>query len=801
MEGAGAFVCGEETALIASLEGKAGRPRPRPPFPAQSGLYGKPTNINNVETWYNVAPIVARGPAWFSDIGSPKSAGTKVFSLVGKVASTGLVEMPLGTPLSKFIYDIGGGGTNGREIKAVQTGGPSGGCIPADMFDTPVDYETLAQLGSIMGSGGMVVMDEDNCMVDVARYFVEFTRSESCGKCVPCRVGLDKALEMLDGFTHGTATLAGPRRAARSSAAWSATCRCAAWARARRTRCSPACGTSATSSRTTSAPSAAAPVCARTSRSAPARTRCPLHMNIPRFLQLYKEDRLEDAFISVMLDNPLPASTGRVCQHPCDDRCRREALDEAVNMREVHRSIADQVLLGDRFETMVDKVLERRLEPSGHRVAVVGAGPTGLTCAYYLALRGHAVTCYDSRPAAGGMLRYALPEYRLPQAVLDKEIELIERVGVEFRFNVEVGEDVRLNDLAEEYDAVFLSIGTWKEAWVHLSGTELTGVIPALPFLEAMAREEPVPVGRNVVVIGGGNAAVDSARTARRMGAEVTIVYRRERKDMPAIAEEVEAAEHEGARIAYLAAPERIIGDGQGKVRAIEVVRTRPGEFDESGRRRPVPTDEVMRIECDSVILAVGERVDPDFSNASGSACERGRRHVGGRPLLARDQPRPLLRRRRPHHRRLQRVQRHGYRQEGRPQHRPPADGPPYTQRPARVRLPDGTTRSAQRAGAPYPRRAAGSRARGHVRGGVGGSDSRRGAGGGAPLPALRHPQSSRSRRAAVTDKVMVRIDGEVIDREGRPERPPGRPRATTSTSPRCATWKGCRHRGRAACA
>ncbi len=546
VEGAGAFVCGEETALIASLEGKAGRPRPRPPFPAQRGLFGKPTNINNVETWYNVAPIVARGPAWFSDIGSSKSAGTKVFSLVGKVASTGLVEMPLGTPLSKFIYDIGGGGSNGREIKAVQTGGPSGGCIPADMLDTPVDYETLAQIGSIMGSGGMVVMDEDNCMVDVARYFVEFTHSESCGKCVPCRTGLDKALEMLDGFTHGTATLADLDKLEELC---------------RMVRDMSLCGLgqSAPNPVLTSlrhfrhefedhvrAKRCRAGVCEDLALS-PCENSCPLHMNIPRFLQLYKEDRLEDAFLSVILDNPLPASTGRVCQHPCDDRCRREAVDEAVNMREVHRSIADQVLLTDRFETMVAKVLERKMEPTGQRVAVVGAGPTGLTCAYYLALRGHEVTCFDSRPAAGGMLRYALPEYRLPQSVLDKEIELIERVGVEFRFNVEVGEDVRLNEIAEGYDAVFLSIGTWKEAWVHLPGTELTGVIPALPFLEAMAREQAVPVGRNVVVIGGGNAAVDSARTARRMGAEVTIVYRRERKDMPAIAEEIRAAEHEGA--------------------------------------------------------------------------------------------------------------------------------------------------------------------------------------------------------------------------------------------------------------
>jgi NADPH-dependent glutamate synthase beta subunit-like oxidoreductase len=216
------------------------------------------------------------------------------------------------------------------------------------------------------------------------------------------------------------------------------------------------------------------------------------------------------------------------------------------------------------------------------------------------------------------MLRYALPEYRLPKAVLDKEIELIERLGVKFEFNVTVGESVTLNDLGHQFDSVFLAIGTWKEAWVYLPGTELTGVIPALPFLESVSRNEPVPVGKKVVVIGGGNAAVDSARTARRLGAEVTIVYRRERKDMPAIPEEIRAAEHEGAKVVYLAAPHRIIGDANGQVRAMEAVRTKPGEFDTSGRRRPVPTDEIIRIDCDTVILAVGEKIDPDFSKASG---------------------------------------------------------------------------------------------------------------------------------------------------------------------------------------
>ena len=248
-------------------------------------------------------------------------------------------------------------------------------------------------------------------------------------------------------------------------------------------------------------------------------------------------------------------------------------------------------------------------------------------------------------------------------------------MGVRFQFNVNVGEDLSLNELAHQYDAVFLAIGTWKEAWVYLPGTELTGVMPALPFLEAVSREEPVPVGKRVVVIGGGNAAVDSARTARRLGAQVTIVYRRERNDMPAIPEEVEAAEHEGVTVAYLAAPHRIVGDRDGRVRALEAVRTKPGEFDTSGRRRPVSTDEVIRIECDTVILAVGEKVDPDFC-AGVRPDAQGGRHDRGGPLHPGDQPRALLRRRRPDHRRLERVQRHGLRQEGRAQHRQEAHGP-----------------------------------------------------------------------------------------------------------------------------
>ncbi|WP_424141317.1 NADH-quinone oxidoreductase subunit NuoF [Sporosalibacterium faouarense] len=201
--GAGAFVCGEETALIASIEGERGMPRNKPPFPANKGLWQKPSLINNVETYANIPQIMLKGVDWFKSIGTEKSSGTKVFALGGKIENTGLVEIPMGTPLRKVIYDIGGGIPNGKEFKAVQTGGPSGGCITADHLDTPIDFDSLVALGSMMGSGGMIVMDEDNCMVDIARFFLDFTVEESCGKCNPCREGTQRMLEILERITEG----------------------------------------------------------------------------------------------------------------------------------------------------------------------------------------------------------------------------------------------------------------------------------------------------------------------------------------------------------------------------------------------------------------------------------------------------------------------------------------------------------------------------------------------------------------------------------------------------------------------
>jgi bidirectional [NiFe] hydrogenase diaphorase subunit len=204
--GAGAFVCGEETALIASVEGKRGMPRPRPPYPAMEGLFGQPTLINNVETFANIAPIIRNGGEWYAQIGTEKSKGTKVFALAGRVENTGLVEVPMGISLREMVFEIGGGIPEGRKFKAVQTGGPSGGCLPTECLDMPVDYESLAKAGSIMGSGGMIVMDESSCMVDVAKYFMDFCMTESCGKCIPCRVGTYQMHRILTAIGNMTAT-------------------------------------------------------------------------------------------------------------------------------------------------------------------------------------------------------------------------------------------------------------------------------------------------------------------------------------------------------------------------------------------------------------------------------------------------------------------------------------------------------------------------------------------------------------------------------------------------------------------
>ena len=617
VEGAGAFVCGEETAMIESLEGRAGRPRPRPPFPAQKGLWGKPTNINNVETWCNVPVIIARGGAWFADIGTPNSPGTKVFSLVGKIRNTGLVELPLGTLLKNVIYDIGQGAPDGKLVKAVQSGGPSGGCIPATKFDVAIDYESLAQIGAIMGSGGMVVMDEDNCMVDVARYFVEFTHAESCGKCIPCRAGLDQALRVLNRITAGQADEADIHGLEELAQMIKEMSLCGLG----QTAPNPVLTTLQHFRREYEehlrAHRCRAGVCDKLFLS-PCENSCPLHMRIPQFLELTKLGRLAEAAELIWLDNPLPGSTGRICQHPCESRCRRRTVDAPLNMREVHRFVSDQVFAGPLVADVGARLARRRLAPTGKNVAVIGAGPAGLSAAFYLALLGHRVTVFEARAEAGGMLRYSLPQYRLPKSVLRQELDIIESLGVEFRCNQKLGAGVSLDVLEVENDAIFVATGTWRAMTAGVLGEESPNVWHALHFLEQVARGEPTNVGKTVVVIGGGNAAVDSARTALRLGCDVTIAYRRERQDMPAIAGEVADAEAEGVKLTYLVAPQRVVTDERGRITGIELMRTRLGDFGLDGRRRPVSTGETTIVPCDNIILAIGERPDVEPLRRSG---------------------------------------------------------------------------------------------------------------------------------------------------------------------------------------
>ncbi|MDC7245753.1 MAG: FAD-dependent oxidoreductase [Sphaerochaetaceae bacterium] len=613
VEGAGAFVCGEETALIASIENKAGRPTMKPPFPAQKGYLGYPTTINNLETWCNIPVIIQMGSGWFTRTGTAKSPGTKVFSLVGKVKNTGLVELPLGENLCTLIYEIGQGrSAENKKIKAVQSGGPSGGCIPASKFDTPIDYEALQDLGAIMGSGGMVVMDQDNCMVDVARYFIEFTHKESCGKCVPCREGLSQQLALLDKIVKGegkeedldlmeelgknicdTAVCGLGQSAPNPVLTTLNYFRDEYEEHIHRHHCSS--GT------------CEALITALCSNS------CPMHMDIPAYLQLLKENRLTEAFESTLQDNPLPGTIGRICHFHCQMRCRRESIDSPVHQGEIHRYLADTIYkMGDE-NAIYGKMARNSLEPTGNEIAIVGAGPAGLAAAFYLARLGHKITIFDSNEKAGGVLRYGIPAYRLPKETLDKELELFDALGVNFIFNVTLGKDITIETLRENYSRVILALGAYRHMELKIPGNDLEGVIQGTDLLERLEKEDDVTIGKNIVIIGGGNVAIDAARTLWRKGCKVTVAYRREQQDMPANTSEIAEAIEEGIDFRFMSAPVRIIGDKENLVTGFELRKMVGGPYDLSGRRRPVETGETMTIDCDMVVIAIGEHVDTDL--------------------------------------------------------------------------------------------------------------------------------------------------------------------------------------------
>jgi NADH-quinone oxidoreductase subunit F len=610
IKGAGAFVCGEETALIQSIESSRGVPRQRPPFPVRKGLWGKPTVINNVETWANVPKIIVKGASWFSSIGTETSKGTKIFSLVGKIKNTGLVEVPMGITLREIVYDIGGSSQNGRKIKAIQTGGPSGGCIPANMFDLPVDYDSLTAAGSIMGSGGMIVMDENNCMVDVAKYFTNFLQDESCGKCVTCREGTQRMHEILSDITQGKgkeedlailmelgtvikeASLCGLGQTASNPVLATLHHFMDEYiGHVKKKRCNAA-------------------VCQEII-SSPCQHTCPIDTEASVYISLIAHGKYAEALEIIKKDNPFASVLARVCHHPCEFKCRAGEGGDPIAIRDLKRFVTDYGLRNNlALETK--PVAKRKKD----KVAIIGSGPAGLTCGFYLAQKGYPVTVFEKLPVLGGMLAVAIPEYRLPRDILKSDIDYIKSSGVEMQTNRELGKDFTFEDLSQQgYKAVFIATGAHESWKLNVPGEDAQGVLPSMRALTSINLGGEIKIGKKVGVIGGGNSAVDVARAVLRTGMpeSVTIFYRRTIAEMPAYQEEVEAALEEGIKIEFLVTPNRIIVQDR-KIKACEFIKMKLGKVDESGRRRPVPIEgSEFKVNLDTLIVAIGEQPDLSF--------------------------------------------------------------------------------------------------------------------------------------------------------------------------------------------
>ena len=604
--GAGAFVCGEETALMASIEGKRGEPRQKPPFPSDKGLYDKPTIINNVETFGNIASIFLKGASWFNNIGTAKSKGTKVFALAGDVNNTGIVEVPMGTTLGEIIFDIGGGIPNGKKFKVAQTGGPSGGCLTPEHLNTPVDYDSLVELGAIMGSGGLICMDEDTCMVDVARYFMEFVQEESCGKCVACRLGTKRMLDILERITKGEGEEGDVEKLIELGETIKDTALCGLGQTApnpvlstikyfreeydehiRKKRCR-------------------AGVCADLFIS-PCENACPASVNVPGYIALIAEGRVEEAYKLIRQENPFPSVCGRVCTHPCEYSCRRAQLDEPIAIVDLKRYAADEVMKRN------EPIKELIYPSNGKSVGIVGAGPSGLTCAYYLGKLGYDVYVYESQPVAGGMLAVGIPEYRLPKEVLEKEIHTISQIGINILTDTKVGDDVAFEELLEKHDAVYTATGTQISRRIGIEGEDMDGVYHGIDFLRDVNLDKVDKVSGKVAIIGGGSTAIDAARTSLRLGAdEVHILYRRTIEDMPADKREVRDALEEGIKIHTLVAPLEFTG--KKKVDTIKCVRMELNGFDRSGRKKPIIKESSeFDFNVDMVIPAISQEVDLPF--------------------------------------------------------------------------------------------------------------------------------------------------------------------------------------------
>jgi len=605
VRGAGAFVCGEETALIRSVEGFMGEPRQRPPYPIAKGIDGCPTCINNVETLANIRVIINRGGAEYAKVGTPGNTGTKIFSLVGKIRNTGLVEVPLGTTIGEVVHDIGGGPPGKAKIKAVQTGGPSGGCIPAARFDLPVDYDSLKEAGSIMGSGGMIVMDEDTCMVDVAKYFMAFLKDESCGKCYTCRKGTQRMYEILEDITEGRGTLDHLQLLEELAVVVKDTSMCGLGQSAANPVLSTLRYFRHEYERHIVDKRCDAFVC-KDLVGPPCQSACPVGTEAWRYVAHIGRGEYDEAYRVIREANPFPSVCARACDHQCEERCRAGTSGgDPIAIRALKRFVTDRI-----DPSSYQPIREEWTDGEQPRIAVIGAGPAGLTAAHCLSLKGYRVTIFEAEPEPGGMLYCAIPEYRLPREVIRKEIQSLLDENIEVICNTRLGDDFSIDGLlGEGFSAVLLALGAHTSRPLGLDKEDALGVYPSIEFLKAFnQRGEQLAKGR-VGVIGGGNSAIDAARTALRQRdvESVAILYRRTRAEMPAFEEEIEAAIQEGITIETLVSPTEI-RTTSGIFSHLVCARNSLGAPDSSGRRRPVviPNSEHL-LELDTLIVAISE--------------------------------------------------------------------------------------------------------------------------------------------------------------------------------------------------
>ncbi len=606
VKGAGAFVCGEETALIHSIEGKVGEPKQRPPFPVQKGLWGKPTVINNVETLCNVPIIICSGAEEYAQIGVPGNTGTKIFSLVGKVKNTGLVEVPMGITIGEIVFDIGGGSIDKAPIKAVQTGGPSGGCIPVSMFDLPIDYDSLAKAGSIMGSGGMIVMDEQSCMVDIAKYYMNFLKDESCGKCYTCRKGTLRMYQILEDISEGRGKLEDLDLLEELAHVVADTTMCGLGQTAPNPVLSTLRYFREEFIEHIVDKKCRAGVC-KDLVGAPCQAACPIDTEAWRYIAHISNGNYEEAYKAIRSENPFPSVCARVCDHKCEQQCRLgQSGDDPVAIRSLKRFVTDNV---DPSIFQPNYSSDKRPE----KIAIVGSGPGGLTAAHYLSLKGYASTVFEMDSKPGGMLFSCIPSYRLPHETLNKEIDALLDDNVTLKCNQKLGTDFTVNSLFDDgFKAVFIAVGAQKGRDLGLEGENAEGILPSIEFLKSYNQEGKQLARGKVGVIGGGNSAIDAARTAlRQEGVEsVTIFYRRTQGEMPAFDEEIEAAIEEGIHLETLVTP-IMVNTKDGHVSSVGFLRNKLGKMDSSGRRRPIAIEgSNFNLSIDTLLIAISEQPD-----------------------------------------------------------------------------------------------------------------------------------------------------------------------------------------------